>query len=204
MRPIKLTVAGLVVVATMIGTLACTTASSPARSFSETHAPGAPGNVPQSTGVGALVQRGSARRAGRAKTTDDGAVTKADGALPDGVTVFDDEYPASPTSTLTCSRPSATRRGTLRKPASRSRSTAAGAPRTTRTRFSMRRSPSTGRKRKRHDGSPLRTRPRTCPGTRSTSGPPTGATWLSSTARSTGCVRSIATSPGTRIEDVVS
>ena len=93
MRPIKLTVVGLVAVATMIGTLACTTASSPARSFSETHAPGAPGNVPQSTlSVPSfnVVPRGEL---GRAKTTDDGAVTEADGALPDGVTVFDDGYP---------------------------------------------------------------------------------------------------------------
>ena len=37
---------------------------------------------------------GEVRRGGRggATTEDDGAVTEADGALPDGVTVFDDEY----------------------------------------------------------------------------------------------------------------
>jgi hypothetical protein len=92
MRPIKLTIVGLVGVV-MLGTLACTTASSATRSFSETHAPGAPRNVPQSTPVAAPsldeVPRGEL---GRAKTRD-GAVTEADGALPDGVTVFDDGYP---------------------------------------------------------------------------------------------------------------
>jgi hypothetical protein len=78
----------------MIGTLVYTTASSSARSFSETHAPGAHGNVPPSTAASAPsineVPRGVLDRA---MTSDDDAVTEADGALPDGVTVFDDEYP---------------------------------------------------------------------------------------------------------------
>src|SRR4029450_6043887 len=62
---------GLVVVtATIIGTLAHQSTSSSAPSFSK--APGAD-------------QRG-------ATTEVDGAVTEADGVLPDGVTVFDDQY----------------------------------------------------------------------------------------------------------------
>jgi len=94
MRPIKLTVAGLVVVVAIIGTVACTTASSSARSVSEAFAPDAPGNMPQSTPLPApsfnMAPRGEL---GRAKTGNGGEVTEADGALPDGVTVFDDEYP---------------------------------------------------------------------------------------------------------------
>jgi len=63
---------GLVVVtAAIIGTLAYQSASSSAPSFSE-------------------VPRGNH---GAATTEADGAVTEADGALPDGVTVFDDQYP---------------------------------------------------------------------------------------------------------------
>ena len=94
MRPIKQTVAGLVAVATMIGTLACTTALSSAHSGSGTRAPGAPGNIPQST-PGPVPSFNAVPRGelGRAKTTDDGAVTEADGALPDGVTAFDGAYP---------------------------------------------------------------------------------------------------------------
>ena len=95
MRPIKLTVVGLVVIVAMIGTVACTTASSSAYSGSGTRARRVrPGDIPQSTPVSApsfnAVPRGEL---GRAKTTDDGGVTEADGALPDGVTVFDDAYP---------------------------------------------------------------------------------------------------------------
>ena len=93
MRPIKLTVVGLVVSATLIGTVACTTASSPARSFSETHGAGCAGNVPQSAVSAPSFNAVPRGELGRAKTTDDGAVTEADGALPDGVTVFDDAYP---------------------------------------------------------------------------------------------------------------
>lgn len=94
MRPIKLTVVGLVVILAMIGTVACTTASSSAHSGTRTPAPGAPGNIPQST-PGSVPPFNAVPRGelGRAKTTDDGAVTEADGALPDGVTVFDDANP---------------------------------------------------------------------------------------------------------------
>jgi zinc D-Ala-D-Ala carboxypeptidase len=72
-RTLRLTAVGLVVViaAIIIGTLLYQSAPSSAPSFSE-------------------VSRGDHRGA----TTDaDGAVTEADGALPDGVTVFDDQYP---------------------------------------------------------------------------------------------------------------
>jgi hypothetical protein len=90
----RLTVFSLVVVAAMIGTLACTTASSSARSHGETRAPGAHGTVPQSTPVSApSLNEVPGGELGRARTRDDGAVTEADGALPDGVTVFDDGYP---------------------------------------------------------------------------------------------------------------
>jgi D-alanyl-D-alanine carboxypeptidase len=69
LRPYAL---GLVVVTVAIlGTLAYQSASSSAPSFSE-------------------VRRG---HHGGATTEVDGAVTEADGALPDGVTVFDDQYP---------------------------------------------------------------------------------------------------------------
>jgi hypothetical protein len=63
---------GLVVVtAAIIGTLVYQSASSSAPSFSD-------------------VRRG---HRGSATAEVDGAVTKADGVLPDGVTVFDDQYP---------------------------------------------------------------------------------------------------------------
>src|SRR4030095_12153678 len=63
---------GLVVVtAAIIGTLAHQSTSSSAPSFSE---------VPHADHGGATTQV-------------DGAVTEADGVLPDGVTVFDDRYP---------------------------------------------------------------------------------------------------------------
>ena len=63
--------------------------------------------------------------------------------------------------------------------------------------FSVRRSPSMDRKRKLRDGSPLRTRRLTCPGTRSTSGPSMPRPGCPSTAPTTGCARSTATNPGT-------
>jgi zinc D-Ala-D-Ala carboxypeptidase len=92
-RTLKLTVFGLVVVAAMIGTLVYTTESSSARSSSETRAPGARGTVPQSTPMSApSFNEVPPGELGRARTRDDGAVTEADGALPDGVTVLDDEY----------------------------------------------------------------------------------------------------------------
>jgi hypothetical protein len=69
---LRSTAAGLVVVtAAIIGTLVDQSASSSAPSFSD-------------------VPRGDR---GGATTADDGIVTEADGAVPDGVTVFDDEYP---------------------------------------------------------------------------------------------------------------
>jgi hypothetical protein len=92
MRPIKLTIVVLVG-AVVLGTLACTTASSATRSFSETHAPAAHGNVPRSTVLAPSFNEVPRGELGRARTGDDGAVTEADGALPDGVTVFDGEYP---------------------------------------------------------------------------------------------------------------
>jgi hypothetical protein len=71
-RTLRPTAVGLVVVtAAIIGTLIYQSASSWARSFSE-------------------VPRGDH---GGTTTEADGAVTEADGALPDGVTVFDDQYP---------------------------------------------------------------------------------------------------------------
>ena len=71
-RTLRLTAVGLVVVtAAIIGTLVYQSAPSPAPSFSE-------------------VLRGDH---GGTTTEADGAVTEDDGALPDGVTVFDDQYP---------------------------------------------------------------------------------------------------------------
>jgi zinc D-Ala-D-Ala carboxypeptidase len=71
-RAPRLVLVGLaVVIAAIIGTLGYQSASSSAPSFSE-------------------VRRGDH---GGTTTEDGGAVTEDDGALPDGVTVFDDEYP---------------------------------------------------------------------------------------------------------------
>jgi D-alanyl-D-alanine carboxypeptidase len=68
----RLVLVGLaVVIAAIIGTLGYQSASSSAPSFSE-------------------VRRGDH---GGTTTEDGGSVTEDDGALPDGVTVFDDEYP---------------------------------------------------------------------------------------------------------------
>jgi zinc D-Ala-D-Ala carboxypeptidase len=71
-RAPRLVLVGLaVVIAAIIGTLGYQSASSSAPSFSE-------------------VRSGDH---GGTTTEDGGAVTEDDGALPDGVTVFDDEYP---------------------------------------------------------------------------------------------------------------
>jgi hypothetical protein len=71
-RTLRPTAVGLVVVAAaIIGTLIYQSASSSLHSFSE-------------------VLRGDH---GGTTTEADGAVTEADGALPDGVTVFDEQYP---------------------------------------------------------------------------------------------------------------
>ena len=70
-RTVRPTPVGLVIVAAaIIGILVDQSTSSSATSFSEVH-------------------RGDL---GAAAAENDGAVTEADGALPDGVTVFDDEY----------------------------------------------------------------------------------------------------------------
>ena len=89
------TAVGLVVVtAAIIGTLVYQSASSSASSFSEAHPPGAHRAVPQSASSSApSFSEVPGVDHGRTTTEDDGAVTEEDGALPDGVTVFDDEYP---------------------------------------------------------------------------------------------------------------
>ncbi len=89
------TAVGLVVVtAAIIGTLVYQSASPSAHSFSEAHSPGAYRAVPQSASSPAASFRRVLRGDhGGATTEGDGAVTVDDGALPDGVTVFDDEYP---------------------------------------------------------------------------------------------------------------
>jgi zinc D-Ala-D-Ala carboxypeptidase len=84
----------IVVTAAIIGTLIQQSASSSASSFSEAHAPGTPLAMPQSASSSAP-RLGEVLRDdhGGAATEEDGAVTEDDGVLPDGVTVFDDEYP---------------------------------------------------------------------------------------------------------------
>ncbi len=80
---------------------------------------------------------------------------------------------------------------------SSSSSIVAGAPRSTRDNFSIRRSRSTARKRKPNAGWPPPRRLLTCRGTRSTLGTPMPRRGCPSTAPSTGCARSTATNPGT-------
>jgi hypothetical protein len=86
MRPtLRATVVGLVVVtAAMIGIFVVQSGSSSARSLGE--APQAP---PRSTPSVEAVPGGELGRS----TKVDGALTRADGVLPDGATVFDDEDP---------------------------------------------------------------------------------------------------------------
>jgi zinc D-Ala-D-Ala carboxypeptidase len=88
-------VVGLVIVAgAIIGTLVYQTASSSASSFSEAHSPGAHRALPHSPPSSAPSFTDDHRgNHGGATNKDDGAVTEEDGALPDGVTVHDDEYP---------------------------------------------------------------------------------------------------------------
>src|ERR671922_2069534 len=86
---------GLVIVAAaIIGTLVYQSASSSASSFSGTQAPGARRAPAQPASPSAPSLR-QVRRLDHdgATSGDDGAITEDDGALPDGVTVFDDEYP---------------------------------------------------------------------------------------------------------------
>jgi hypothetical protein len=86
MRPgLRATVVGLVVVtAAIIGTFVVHSGPSSARSIGA--APQAP---PRSTPSVDAAPRGELGRA----TTADGALTQADGVLPDGATVFDDQDP---------------------------------------------------------------------------------------------------------------
>jgi D-alanyl-D-alanine carboxypeptidase len=78
---------GLFAVTSIIGTLAFHSASSSASSFSEEHGPGANRAVTPPASSSAPSFREVHRGAPGAATTEE------DGALPDGVTVFDDEYP---------------------------------------------------------------------------------------------------------------
>jgi hypothetical protein len=83
-RTLRPTAIGLVVVsAAIIGTLAYQPASSSAPSFSGARAPAAHRAVPQSA---------SSSAPSFSEVLRGGATTEDDGALPDGVTVFDDEY----------------------------------------------------------------------------------------------------------------
>jgi len=93
MRPVKLAVAGLVVVAVaLIATLVYQSGSSLARSLYHQPRPQAvaPQAPPRSAPSFDTVPGGEL---GRVTTTDNGRVTQADGALPDGVTVFDGDDP---------------------------------------------------------------------------------------------------------------
>jgi D-alanyl-D-alanine carboxypeptidase len=86
---------GLVVVcAAIIGALVYRSTSSSAPSFSEAHSPAAHGAVPQSASSSAP-SFSDVHGVDRVRATNEGhgAITEDDGALPDGVTVFDDEYP---------------------------------------------------------------------------------------------------------------
>ena len=126
-----------------------------------------------------------------------GALGEADGAVPDGTTVFDDEIPGVAKLDPLCSAPCAEQPLMLRTTGSSSSSIVAGVPRSTRSNSSVRRSRSTAQKRKPPDGWPPPERLLTCRGTRSTSGPPVPRRGCPSTAPRTGCARSTATSPGT-------
>ena len=87
-RTLRPTVVNLVVVtAAICGTLVYRSASSATSSFSETASPGAPHAVPRSAPSSAPSFRGVL------PGDLGGAAPWADGAVPDGVTVFDDEYP---------------------------------------------------------------------------------------------------------------
>ena len=126
-----------------------------------------------------------------------GGLGEADGAVPDGTTVFDDEVPG--VANLDSDLLGALRRLQLvpRTTGSSSTSTAAGVPPSTRNSYAMTRSRSTAPKRKLPDGWRPPTRLLTCRGTRSTSSTPTPRRGCPSTAPNTGCARSTATNPGT-------
>jgi D-alanyl-D-alanine carboxypeptidase len=87
---------GLVLVAlAIIGTLVYRSTSSSSSPFSDAHSPGAPRSVPDSasSSAPALSGRPGFDRGVSIAPQAAGAVTEDDGALPDDVTVFDDEYP---------------------------------------------------------------------------------------------------------------
>jgi zinc D-Ala-D-Ala carboxypeptidase len=79
-------VVGLIVVAGIIGAFVYPSWSSSARSFT---------GAPSPRGLGAMpgVVVSPAPSFGEIPREDDGALTRADGVLPDGATVFDDAYP---------------------------------------------------------------------------------------------------------------
>src|ERR687887_467456 len=84
----------ILVIAAIIGSLVYRSGSSSAPSFGEPPAPGALGAVPPSASVSAPSFSEALGGDHAGATTDGrGAVTEDDGALPDGVTVFDDGYP---------------------------------------------------------------------------------------------------------------
>lgn len=85
---------GLVVVTLAItGILVHQSASSSTLSMREAHSPGAHPAVPQSAPTSTVSSSDIRGHQGSAATEVDGAVTQDDGALPDGVTVFDNDYP---------------------------------------------------------------------------------------------------------------
>ena len=87
-------VVGLLVVGVaIIGTLASEAPSSSATSSRESNGPGAPGAVPRWTSSAPSIAEFLPVDRGGSPTEADAAVTEDDGALPDGVTVFDDAYP---------------------------------------------------------------------------------------------------------------
>src|SRR6476661_4924693 len=93
-RPRRLAAIGLVVVGfAIIGTLVYQSASASTPSVSEAPTLGADRVLPRSAPASVPVSSGSRRGdRGGAIDEDDGTVTEEDGALPGGVTVFDDEY----------------------------------------------------------------------------------------------------------------
>ena len=88
------TVIGLIVVTAAIIGLLGQWAWTSARSATDARPPGPPRIVPEAASPSAPVL-GEVPRGDlpRARTQDDVAVTEDDGVLPDGATVFDDEYP---------------------------------------------------------------------------------------------------------------
>jgi hypothetical protein len=140
--------------------------------------------------------RGLRSEHGGLRSEHRGALGEADGVVPDGMTVWDDEIPgvANLDPDLL---------GALRQAATDAADDGveffvevAGVPRSTRISF-LRRFPSTDSKRKPPGGWPPRRRLLTCRGTRSTLGTSMPRRGCPSTAPSTGCARSTATSPGT-------